>query len=157
MSNLSQNKRIDIASRVIQASSQTIYQAFLHPESLATWLPPTGMSGQVNRFEPAEGGSFQITLTYEDGTASGKTSDNTDVVQGRFVELVPDKRIVQAVLFDSENPAFAGEMVQSWVMEPVEKGTKVTIICENVPAGIRKEDHDIGLRSTLENLAAFVE
>jgi hypothetical protein len=35
--------------------------------------------------------------------------------------------------------------------------TEVTILCENLPAGIRPDDHEMGLRSTLENLAAFSE
>lgn len=41
----------------------------------------------------------------------GKTSENTDVAQGKFLELVPDKRIVQSVNFDSEDPEFRGEMI----------------------------------------------
>lgn len=48
-------------------------------------------------------------------------------------------------------------MKQTWLLESISEGTKVTIICENVPEGIRKEDHDTGLRSTLENLATFTE
>jgi len=67
------------------------------------------------------------------------------------------RSIVQAVEFQSEDPAFAGEMIMTWTLAAVPEGTKVTIVCENVPEGIRKEDHDIGLRSTLENLAIFTE
>ncbi|MCM3532547.1 SRPBCC domain-containing protein [Cytobacillus oceanisediminis] len=71
--------------------------------------------------------------------------------------MVPDKRIVQLVIFDSESPDFTGEMIQKWLLESITEGTRVTIVCENVPKGIRKEDHDLGLKSTLENLAIFVE
>ncbi|WP_010094565.1 SRPBCC domain-containing protein [Ornithinibacillus scapharcae] len=150
--------RIDSASRVILASPQTIYQAFMNPESLVLWLPPKGMSGQIDMFEPRKGGHYCMTLTYElDHSSPGKTSENTDVSKGMFLELVPDKKIAQSVKFDSDNPAFSGEMIQTWYLEAVSEGTKVTIICENVPEGVRKEDHDIGLRSTLENLAIFTE
>jgi len=38
----------------------------------------------------------------------------------------------------------------------VATGTRVTVRAENVPAGIRKQDHDAGLRSSLENLARHV-
>ncbi|WP_240339687.1 SRPBCC domain-containing protein [Halobacillus ihumii] len=76
---------------------------------------------------------------------------------GKFLELVPDKRIVQSVIFDSDDPAFSGEMRQKWLLEAISEGTKVTIVCENVPEGIRKKDHDEGLKSTLENLASFTE
>lgn len=158
MVNSSNNKRTDSASRMIKASPQTIYQAFLNPEALVSWLPPKGMSGHIDLFDPREGGTYRVTLTYEmDNSTPGKTSENTDVAQGRFLELVPDKRIVQSVKFDSEDPAFSGEMTQKWLLESISEGTKVTIVCENVPEGIRKEDHDTGLRSTLENLAIFTE
>ncbi|WP_042148293.1 SRPBCC domain-containing protein [Paucisalibacillus sp. EB02] len=158
MTNCSTNGRIDSASRVILASPQTIYQAFLNPELLVLWLPPKGMSGHIDMFEPRKGGHYCMTLTYElEHSTSGKTSENTDVSRGVFLELVPDKKIVQSVKFDSDNPAFSGEMIQTWYFEAVSEGTKVTIICENVPEGVRKEDHDTGLKSTLENLAIFTE
>lgn len=158
MANASSNKRIDTASRVIMAPPQTIYQAFLNSEALVSWLPPKGMSGHIDMFDPREGGTYRVTLTYDlDHLAPGKTSENTDVAQGEFLELVPGKRIVQSVKFDSEDPSFSGEMIQKWLLEAISEGTKVTIICENVPEGIRKEDHDTGLRSTLENLAIYTE
>ncbi|GAB3805913.1 SRPBCC family protein [Virgibacillus kimchii] len=158
MGNAPSNKRTDTASRVIMASPQTIYQAFVNPEALISWLPPKGMSGHIDTFDPREGGTYRLTLTYEmDLSSPGKTSVNTDVTQGKFLELIPGKRIVQTVKFDSEDPAFSGEMIQKWLLEAVSEGTNVTIICNNVPERIRKEDHDTGLRSTLENLAAFTE
>ncbi|WP_173915294.1 SRPBCC family protein [Halobacillus sp. Marseille-Q1614] len=156
----SRNKRTDSVSRVIKASSQAIYQAFINPEALVSWLPPKGMSGHIDLFDPREGGTYRVTLTYETDHSNpnpGKTSGNTDVAQGKFLELVPDKRIVQSVKFDSEDPSFSGEMTQKWLLEPISEGTKVTIVCENVPEGIRKEDHHTGLMSTLENLAIFTE
>ncbi len=158
MANASSNKRTDSASRVIMASPQTIYQAFLSPEALVSWLPPKGMSGHIDTFDPREGGTYRLTLTYEmELSTPGKTSENTDVTQVKFLELVPDNRIVQTVKFDSEDLAFSGEMIQKWLLEANSEGTKVTVVCENVPEGIRKEDHDTGLRSTLENLAVFTE
>jgi hypothetical protein len=65
-------------------------------------------------------------------------------------------RIEQAVVFDSEDPAFAGTMI-TWTFKAIPEGTEVTVRCENVPEGIRPEDHAKGLGSTLENLAAFAE
>lgn len=150
-------KRTDRASRVITASTQTIYRALLDPKAVVAWLPPKGMKGHIHVFEPVSGGSYRMTLTYESehGTR-GKTSQHEDVVQGRFIELVPDERVVQSAEFESEDPAFAGTMTMTWSLAAVPGGTEVTITCENVPQGIRKEDHDEGLRSTLTNLAAFV-
>ncbi|KAB2331389.1 SRPBCC domain-containing protein [Bacillus mesophilum] len=158
MSNVFSDNRTDTASRVIMAEPKTIYQAFLNPKSLVLWLPPKGMSGQISNFDPREGETYNMTLIYEeDQLSSGKTSENTDIYQGKFLELVPYKRIVQLVIFDSESPDFMGEMIQKWLLESIPGGTRVTVICKNVPKGIRKEDHVLGLKSTLENLAIFVE
>lgn len=156
MTNASSKKRIDSASRIIKASPQKIYKAFVEPEALVSWLPPKGMKGHIYEFDPRAGGAYRMSLTYlqPDPSTQGKTSEDTDVVKGRFLELVPDERIVQSVEFQSDDPAFAGEMIMTWSLAAVPEGTAVTIVCENVPEGIRKEDHDVGLRSTLENLAA---
>jgi uncharacterized protein YndB with AHSA1/START domain len=151
--------RVDSVSRLIAASPQTIYRAFIDPTSLASWLPPTGMKCQLQEFDPREGGGYRMTLTYEqpEHPVAGKASEHSDVVEVRFVTLVPDQRIVQVVEFESEDPAFAGAMTMTWSLTPVRGGTEVSIRCGNVPEGIRKEDHDQGLRSSLENLAAFTE
>ncbi|MGH7458653.1 MAG: SRPBCC family protein [Longimicrobiaceae bacterium] len=150
-------RRTDSASRVIAASPQTIYRAFVDPEALVSWLPPEGMTGQVNVFDAREGGTYRITLTYDapEYSTAGKTSENADVVQGQFLELVPNERIVQRVACESDDPAFAGAMTMTWSLAVVAGGTEITITCENVPEGVRQEDHDAGLRSTLENPTRF--
>ena len=154
----SNNKRIDSAARVIKATPETIYKAFVDPKALVSWLPPKGMKGQIYEFEARDGGVYRMSLTYETNHSTpGKTSEEVDVVQGRFLELIPNKRVVQLVEFESEDPIYAGEMIMTWSLTVGPKGTKVSIVCENVPEGIRKVDHDDGLRSTLENLANFTE
>ena len=48
-------------------------------------------------------------------------------------------------------------MKMTWTLTRVPGGTEASIRGENVPEGIRREDHEAGFRSTLENLAAFTE
>lgn len=159
MTDTARLKRTDFASRVIHAPRQAIYRAFVDPEAWLSWLPPSRMDGRIETFDARPGGKYRLTLTYlrPERDAPGKTSDLTDVVEGTFLELVPDERIVQRVEFESDDPAFAGAMTMTWSLEEVREGTRVTIVCENVPSGIRQEDHDVGLRSSLGNLAAYVE
>ena len=45
----------------------------------------------------------------------------------------------------------------TWSLADVPGGTEVTIQCEDAPVGIRAADHEAGMRSALENLAAFTE
>jgi uncharacterized protein YndB with AHSA1/START domain len=141
------------------ASPQKIYRAFLDPEAVGAWRPPEGMASRIYSFNPHEGGIYRMAFIYKDNdhNLSGKTSAHEDVFEGRFLELVPDKRIVELVTFESDDPAFAGEMQITTTFDPIPGGTKVTVSCENVPAGIKPEDHQAGITSSLMNLAAFTE
>ncbi|WP_123040539.1 SRPBCC family protein [Cohnella candidum] len=159
MSISSNNKRIDSVSRVIKASPQTIYKSFIDPEALVSWLPPKGMKGQIYEFDATNGGAYRMSLTYTDTKHAmpGKSSENTDIVKGRYLEFVPNERIVQLVEFESADPAYAGTMIMTWIFAEVSEGTEVTIVCENVPEGIRQDDHLLGMNASLENLALFTE
>ncbi|SDQ08018.1 SRPBCC domain-containing protein [Carnobacterium viridans] len=158
MENNPNSGRIDTVSKVIDASPQTLYQAFMDSNSLVKWLPPEGMRGEISLFEPVVGGRVQLTLTYEDEHATqGKTTENSDTLEGTFVELIPNQKIVEAGVFESDDSAFAGNMVMTWYFEELEQGAKVTIVAENVPKGIKKDDHIDGLNSTLENLERFAK
>ncbi len=116
------------------------------------------MTAEIFQFEPHPGGVIHMALIYTgDHPVPGKTSEHADVVKGRFVEIVPDVRVVQAVDFESDDPAFAESMTVTTSLAAVPGGTKITIRCENVPAVISESDHVEGIASTLKNLAAYVE
>ena len=149
--------RTDQASRVVSAPPERVYDALIDPAQLLEWLPPEGMTGRFEHFDARPGGSYRLVLTYEDASAaSGKATDDSDVVEARFIELVPGSRVVQAVDFVSDDPAFAGTMTMRWEVTPVESATRVDIIATDVPDGISAEDHATGLASSLANLAAFL-
>ncbi len=147
------------ASRLIHASPQTIYQAFMSPEAVAAWRPPEGMQARFFEFDPREGGAFRMALEYENDAHDlpGKTSEHADIVRGRFGALEADRQIVEMVEFESDDTAFAGTMRVTTILEPVEGGTLVTIRCDDVPAGITESDHHAGMTSSLEKLARFTE
>ncbi len=153
-----ENGRVDRAERTIGAPPSEVYGALTDGAALQAWLPPAGMSGRIEDFDPRPGGGFRMELTYREADSGhGKTSETTDVTDVRFDELVPDERIVQFVDFNSDDPAFLGTMVMTWRLEPVPEGTRVTIEATDVPPGIRPEDHEVGLTSSLAHLAAHVE
>ncbi len=150
--------RTDTASRLIQASPESIYEAFTDGSTLMNWLPPHGMTGRALEYQFEEGGHYRIELRYGDESqSSGKTTDRTDVSKGRFVELVAGRRIRQTVEFESDDKAFSREMTMTWTFDPAPQGASVSVTAENVPSGISMVDHNEGLTSSLENLAAFVE
>ena len=150
--------RTDTASRVITAPPEHVYAALVDPEALTAWLPPAGMTGTFERFDPRPGGSYRLVLTYADTTASqGKATADTDIVESRFIDLVPGVRVVQAVDFVSDDPTYAGTMTMTWEVTEVDAGTRVDIIADNVPDGIAAKDHAAGLASSLMNLAEYLE
>ena len=129
--------RTDRASRVIAAPPATVYGALLDRESLEAWLPPDGMRGRVERWDPRPGGGFRMVLTYLDPADSpGKTSDATDVVDVGFADLVPPERVVQRAVFEADDPSYAGTMTMTWHLAAAGDGTEVTVTATDVPPGI---------------------
>jgi uncharacterized protein YndB with AHSA1/START domain len=114
--------------------------------------PPSGHDGEVRTLRP-----HARRLLPAGPDVRGKSSDDSDVVEARYVDIVPDDRVVQAVDFDSDDPAFAGTMTMTWSVQAVDRGTRVQITAEDVPDGISADDHAAGLTSSLENLARYVE
>jgi uncharacterized protein YndB with AHSA1/START domain len=150
--------RTDAASRVIGASPDRVYAALIDPEALAAWLPTDGMTGHFEHFDLRPGGSYRLILTYVDASsARGKTAADSDTVDARFVQIIPGVRVVQAVEFESENPAFDGTMTMTWAITPLDIGSRVEIKAEDVPDGITSADHAAGLSSSLEQLATYLE
>jgi uncharacterized protein YndB with AHSA1/START domain len=116
------------------------------------------MTGRFERFDARPGGSYRMILTYPDASgAPGKATADSDIVEARFVDIVPGERVVQAVDFVSDDPAYAGIMTMTWKVAADDAGTRVDIVAEGVPDGISAADHAAGLASSLTNLAAYVE
>jgi uncharacterized protein YndB with AHSA1/START domain len=130
----------------------------IDPAALTTWLPPSGMTARFEHFDLRPGGSYRLVLTYNDDSgAPGKASVDTDIVDARFIDVVPGVRVVQAVEFVSDDPAFDGTMSMTWEVTAVDEGTRVEITAADVPDGISAEGHAVGLESSLDNLAMYVQ
>lgn len=146
-------------SRVIRARPEELYGAFTDPAALVAWLPPAEMTGHVHEFDARVGGGYRMSLFYPPSERAfrGKTADREDMVDVRFVELAPPRRIVEAVNFVTTDPALLGEMTLTATFDEVPGGTEVTLVFENLPPGLRAEDNDAGARLSLEQLARRFE
>ena len=150
--------RTDAESRQIAAPTDAIYRALTDPQARIQWLPPQGMTAQLERYDLRVGGGYRMVLTLADpSSGAGKTTADSDVVEGTFVELVEGERVVETTEFESDDPAFAGTMTMTWQLTPVAEGTEVSIVATGVPTGIDPADHATGMQSSLANLAAYVE
>jgi uncharacterized protein YndB with AHSA1/START domain len=127
--------RTDTASRVIAASLDRVFAALVDPEALTAWLPPDGMGGRFERFDARPGGSYRLVLTYADASsARGKATADSDIVEARFVGVVPGVWVVQGVDFVSDDPTHAGTMTMTWEVTAVDAGTRVDIRAATSPS-----------------------
>lgn len=149
--------RTDQVSGSVDASPRDVYAALIDPTARTAWLPPAGMTGHIERWDARPGGGYRMVLTYTDARdAPGKSSADSDVAEARFVHLDDGERVVEAVEFESDDPANAGIMTMSWTLIEHAGRTTVTVTADDVPPGIDPADHDAGLRSTLSQLAEYV-
>jgi uncharacterized protein YndB with AHSA1/START domain len=141
--------------RHIKAPRANVYQALLDPDAVARWMVPSGMTSHVHAFDPREGGAFRISLTYQEPTGTGKTTDHTDTYHGRFVTLVPNEQVVEVVEFETEDPALRGEMTITITLTDADGGTEVNALYDRLPPGLSPSDNEIGWRLSLDKLAAL--
>ena len=148
-------------TRLIRAPRSEVYAALLDPEAVRRWMVPDGMTSEIHEFDPVEGGTFRISLHYDEPTTSGKTSAQTDTFSGRFLRLVPDTEVVQTTEFETDDPALQGEMTIAYRLasELVDDApaTRITGIHEGLPPGVSEADNNLGWTMSMDNLAHLVE
>jgi len=144
-------------SRRVNAPRAKVYRALLDAHAVGTWMVPSGMTSHVHAFDPREGGSFRISLTYDAPTGTGKTTAQTDTYHGRFVQLVPNEKVVEVVEFETADPALQGEMTITIALVDAHDSTDLLAVHDGLPRGVPTEDNEAGWRSSLAKLAALVE
>ncbi|OBI54422.1 polyketide cyclase [Mycobacterium sp. E787] len=143
-------------SRRVRAPRESVYRALLDANAVAQWRVPDGMTAVVHEFDARAGGRFRVSLTYESPDRHGKTAAATDTYHGRFVELVPGKRVVEELEFETTDPALAGLMRITTTLTDADGGTRVVMVHDGLPPGVSAADNEIGTQMALEKLAALV-
>jgi uncharacterized protein YndB with AHSA1/START domain len=134
--------------RVLRATSERVYRAFLDPDAMAKWLPPNGFTGKVHHLEAKVGGTYRMSFT-------NFTSGNSHSFGGTYVELVPNERIRHTDKFD--DPNLPGEMMVTITLKKVFCGTELNIVQEGIPDVIPPEACCLGWQESLALLAMLVE
>jgi uncharacterized protein YndB with AHSA1/START domain len=78
-----------------------VYRALLDREAVRARRMPNGMTSEVHDFDPRQGGTFRVSLSYDGPDAVSKTSTHTDTYHGRFARLVPDELVVETIEFET--------------------------------------------------------
>jgi uncharacterized protein YndB with AHSA1/START domain len=134
--------------RVLRATPERIYRAFLDADAMAKWLPPNGFTGRVHHVDAKVGGTYKMSFT-------NFTTGNGHSFGGTYVELVPNERIVHTDKFD--NPNLPGEMRTTITLKKVFCGTELNVVQEGIPAPIPAEACYLGWQESLALLAKLVE
>ena len=134
--------------RVLRASPEKIYKAFLDPEALVKWLPPDGFTARVEQLEARVGGRYHMSFT-------NFTTGEAHRFGGEYLELVKNVRIRHTDGFD--DPGLPGRMVTTIVLRPVSVGTDLQIEQEGIPEAIPPEACYLGWQESLTLLARLVE
>jgi uncharacterized protein YndB with AHSA1/START domain len=145
------------ASHHINAPRAVVYRALLDPRAIPQWKVPDGMTCQVHEFDPREGGSIRISLTYDEPTGTGKTTPHTDTYHGRFAKLVTNEQIVEVDEFETADPALRGEMTITITLTDADGGTDLHAVHDGLPRAVSSADNETGWRMALAKLAALVE
>lgn len=134
--------------RVLRATPERVYRAFLEPDAMVKWLPPNGFTGKVLSMDARVGGSYRMSFT-------NFTTGSSHTFGGTYLELVPGERIRNTDSFD--DPNLPGEMQVTVTMKRVSCGTDLTITQEGVPDVIPPEACYLGWQESLTLLAKLVE
>jgi uncharacterized protein YndB with AHSA1/START domain len=144
-------------SQYINAPREFVYRMLMDANAIAAWKVPDEMTCHVHMFDPREGGTFRISLTYQANSGIGKTAAHTDTYHGRFVELAPNERIVEIDEFETPDPALQGEMKITFILSNKDGGTEVVGLHEALPPGVSIENNETGWRMALQKLARLIE
>jgi uncharacterized protein YndB with AHSA1/START domain len=147
------------ASRVILATPRTLYRAFLDRETVTAWRAPEAMRAELFAFDPRIGGGYRMALHRIETIGAGadpSLGQGTKIV-GKFLELLPEQKIVERLRFESADRAGARPMTITTSFLAMRDGTKVTMLCEDIPAAMAAADLETGLANGLRRLALLTE
>lgn len=134
--------------RVLRATPERVYRAFLDPDAMAKWLPPNGFTGKVYHLDAKVGGTYRMSFT-------NFTTGKSHSFGGTYLELVPHERIRHTDQFD--DPHLPGEMQKTITLKKVSCGTELTIVQDGIPDVIPPEACCLGWQESLALLAKLVE
>lgn len=134
--------------RVLTAKPDKVYRAFLDPDAMSKWLPPSGFTCKVHHMDPKVGGTFKMSFT-------NFTTIKAHGFGGEYLELVPHQRIHYTNAFD--DPNLPGIMDVTVTLKAVSVGTEIDIVQAGIPSAIPLEACYLGWQQSLRQLAELVE
>jgi uncharacterized protein YndB with AHSA1/START domain len=134
--------------RVLTATPEKAYRAFIEPDAIAKWLAPNGFTCTVHHLDPKVGGSYRISFR-------NFTTGQSHAFGGRYLELIENERLRYTDKF--EDPSLAGDVEVTVSLRRVPVGTEIEIVQDGLPDAIPAAGCYLGWQQSLRNLARLVE
>jgi uncharacterized protein YndB with AHSA1/START domain len=134
--------------RVLRATPERVYRAFLDADAMVKWLPPNGFTARMHSMDARVGGKFRMSFT-------NFSNGQSHAFGGEYLELTPHERIRYTDVFD--DPNLPGVMHVTVALKKVSCGTDVNIVQEGVPEAIPAEGCYLGWQQSLTLLAQLIE
>ena len=134
--------------RVLRATPERVYRAFLDADAMVKWVPPNGFTGRVHHLEAKVGGTYKMSFT-------NFTTGHSHSFGGEYLDLIPNERIRHTDKFDDLN--LPGVMQTTISLKKVLVGTEVDIVQEGIPEVIPLEACYLGWQESLSLLVKLVE
>lgn len=134
--------------RVIAATPEKVYRAFIEPDAIASWLPPYGFVCTVHELDARFNGKHRMSFR-------NFTTGNSHAFGGEYLALKAGERLVYTDRFDA--PGLPGEMTVTVSLKSVSVGTDIRIVQEGIPGEIPLEACYLGWQESLHKLAKLVE
>src|SRR5512139_3447781 len=142
------NTNTILVHRVLRATPERVYRAFLDADAMAKWLPPNGFTGKVHHLDARVGGTFRMSFT-------NFTTGASHSFGGEYLELAPHERLRYTDSFD--DPNLPGVMHVTVSLRQVSCGTELNVLQEGIPGVIPLEACYVGWQESLAQLANLVE
>src|SRR3569832_422506 len=134
--------------RVLRATPERIYRAFLDADALAKWLPPNGLTGKVHHMDVRVGGTFKMSFT-------NFTTGQRHSFGGEYLELIPKERVCYTDKFDDPNLPWV--MKTTVTLKPESCGVEMNVVQEGITEANLVEACYLGWQESLVLLTKLVE
>jgi uncharacterized protein YndB with AHSA1/START domain len=131
--------------RRIKAPPAKVWAAITRPELMMQWWGPDGGPTLSVVADVRPGGRFSVVFRLLNGTEHNPT--------GIYREVVPERKLV----FTWDLPgAPEPESLVTFLLEPIEGGTELTLTHERLPDESARTSHEQGWSGLLDKLPVFL-
>jgi uncharacterized protein YndB with AHSA1/START domain len=131
--------------RKINAPAAKVWAAITQPELMMQWWGPDAGPTLRAEADVRPGGRFSVAFRLLNGEEHNPT--------GVYQEVIPEKKLV----FTWDLPGtLERESLVTFLLEPIDGGTRLTLLHEHLPDEEARKSHEQGWNGLLDKLPVFL-